>query len=187
MEGDGLERVANGYYTRMLGERLESLSENEFKERYRVYYDHKVSDPDRILAQVGKGNQTEDMAHLDVAIVDTTDDKEHLLVVSEIEEHKHAPKRLLGDVAAIMMSEKVKIDGRDHPLMNADIVLGVVTKKGGQTGPKAMKYITRFELAMGEGPGGRRGLRCFLFYAEDGSQLVDKIEDFVGSLLRERP
>ena len=182
-----MERVANGVYTRMLGERLESLMENEFKRRYRIYYDHKVTNPDRILAQVGKGNQTEDMAHLDVAIVDTGDNRERLLVVSEIEEHKHAPKRLLGDVAAIMMSEKVKIDGRDHPLANADIVLGVVTKKGGQTGPKATKYITRFELAMGEGPGGRRGLRCFLFYAEDGNQLVDKIEEFVASLLRERP
>jgi hypothetical protein len=129
MGGDRLERVANGFFTRMLVDRLEQLMQREHQERYRVYFDHKVRNPDRILAQVGKGAQTEDMAHLDFAIVDTAEGDERLVVVSEIEEHKHAPKRLLGDIAAILMSEKVKIDCRDHPLENADIVLGVVTKR----------------------------------------------------------
>ncbi|HEX9909058.1 MAG TPA: hypothetical protein VGB78_11455, partial [Thermoplasmata archaeon] len=152
-----MEEEARGHYTRLLGGRLEQLVEREFAGHYRVYYDHKTVDPDRIITQMAGGRQADNLSYVDLAIVRTIDNEERLCLISEIEEHKHTPKRLLGDIAAIVMADSVLVGGREHPLTNLIVVLGFITRKNGQTGPRAERYLAKFESAMGEGIGGRRG------------------------------
>ena len=166
-----------------MGERIEQLISAEFRGSYRVYYDHKVGNPDRIVTQLGKGYDADNLAHVDIAIVSTRSDGESLCVISEIEEHKHTPKRLLGDIAAILMADNVNIEGRDYPLANLVVILGFVTRKNGRTGPRAKRYVSRFETAMGEGDDGRRGIRCIVLNAESGPRLVEEVEDCIKTVL----
>jgi len=181
--GDILEGEANGYYTRMLGNRLDRLIKAEFSGQYRIYYDHKVVDPDSIITQLVIDNQAENLSEIDLAIVSTRHDGERLCLVSEIEEHKHTPKRLLGDIAAIMMADQVLVDGHKHPLENVVILLGFVTRKGGGTGPRAERYTSRFVSMISEGIAGKRGVWCIVLSANDGEQLVNKVEECVKSHL----
>lgn len=180
-----MEEVARGRYTRLLGGRLEQLVEREFAGHYRVYYDHKTVDPDRIITQMGGGGQTDNLSHVDLAIVRTIDNKERLYLISEIEEHKHTPKRLLGDIAAIVMADSVLVGSYEHPLTNLIVILGFVTRKNGKTGPRAKRYVAKFESAMGEGKNGRRGIKCIVISADDGLLLIKEVEEWIKSYLHE--
>ncbi len=113
------------------------------------------------------------------------DNEERLYLISEIEEHKHTPKRLLGDIAAIVMADSVLVGGREHPLTDLTVILGFVTRKNGQTGPRAERYLAKLESTMGEGPGGRRGIKCVVISADDGALLVEEIEKWIKSFLYE--
>jgi hypothetical protein len=183
--GDEMEEEARGRYTRLLGRNLEQLVEREFAGHYRVYYDHKTADPDRIITQIGGGKQADNLSFVDLAIVRTTDTEERLCLISEIEEHKHTPKRLLGDIAAIVMADSVLVEGREHPLTNLIVVLGFVTKRNGRTGPRAEKYVAKFESAMREGIGGGRGIKFIVINADDGVLLVKEVEERIKSFLHE--
>ena len=174
-----------GHYTRLLGLRLEQLIEAEFAGQYRVYYDHKVVNPDRIITQLGSCEESDNLAFVDLAIVGTRHNEERLCLISEIEEHKHTPKRLLGDIAAILMADRVLVGGREHPLTDLVVILGFVAGKKGRTGPRARRYVSKFESATGEGIGGERGIRCIVLSADDGALLVKEVEECIKSHLYE--
>jgi len=174
-----MEERADGYYTRILGERLQKLIDSEFPGRYQVYYDHKVVNPDSIIAHVDHMCRENNLAELDFAIVSRQNGEKRLVMVAEIEEHKHSPKRFLGDLAAIMLSERIMVGGQDHPMKDMIVLVGLVTKKNGVTGQKASKFVGRFESMIGEGQSGNRNIRCKVLDSTSGEDLVQKVEGFV--------
>jgi len=176
-------REPNGYYTRLLGKRLEELLDSNFPGQYRVYYDHKLARPDKIMAHIGEECRENNLARLDIAVISMANTDHRLMIVSEIEEHKHTPKRFLGDLAAIMMSEKIKVDNRDYPLNDVTVVLGLISKRNGVTGQKARKFTSDFMTMIGESKSGKRGIDCVVVDADNGSVLIHQVENIIRSLL----
>lgn len=177
-----MDAIANGYYTRILGEKLERLVDDKFPGQFVVYCDHS-SKSQRMVAHVDEACSENNLAYPDIAIVSKNGAESRLVFLAEIEEHKHSPKRFLGDLAALMMSEKVKIGRKDYPMSNVVVVIGLVTNSGGVTGLKAEKFVSKFESLIGEGQGGKRGLCCKLLDADSGEKLVQKVEVFVSHYL----
>ncbi len=163
----------------MLGGRLQRLIDIEFSGEYEVYYDHKLTNPDKIYAHIGDMCRENNLAELDIAIVSQKDGHRQLVLVAEIEEHKHSPKRFLGDLSSIMLSEHVMVDGQDYPMRNLIILIGLVSKENGVTGKKAKKFVSMFEAMIGEGHGGNRNLRCTVLDSTTGDGLIQEVEKFV--------
>ncbi len=181
-----MKRRPKGYHTRIIGDRLDQLIRDEFPGLYRVHYDHKEVAPDRIIAysdSEGVGNK---LAYLDLAVVSLQADEEKLLIISEIEEHKHSPKRFLGDIAAIMIAESIRVRGHVYPLADVFIVLGLVLKGNQRATFRAERTVSRLESLMGGGKGGERGIECIVLHEKTGVELVERVVAKVRELMIER-
>jgi hypothetical protein len=184
--GGSVAGEAKGHYTRLLGQRVEGLIQEKFPGKYKSFYDHKLINPDRIVVRMDSEGSPDNMAYADIAIVAKTGNSDRLILLSEIEEHKHSPKRLLGDLAAIAMSDHVDVDGVKHPLADLTVVLGLIVKAGGLVEAKSSRYVSKFERAVGEGVHGRRGIRFEVICGENGDQMIMKVEDRFKKLMSPR-
>jgi hypothetical protein len=175
--GNPIAVEVKGHYTRLLGERVESLIAEQLSGKFKVFYDHKLVNPDRIIVRMGPEESPDNMAYADIAIVAKAGNIDRLILLSEIEEHKHSPKRLLGDLAAIAMSDYVEVDGVKHPLADLTIVLGLIVRPGGRVETKSSRFVSKFEKAVGEGVSGKRGIKFEILCGESGEQMIRKVED----------
>gem|GEM_PF-6275567 len=185
VRGDSMGE-ANGPYTRQLGDNLRAKITDQFQNRFIVYNDHKLVNPDTIIAHVDDVCNDNNLAELDIAIVSNQNGQRSLAIVLEIEEHKHTPKRILGDMTAIMMSDWVTIKNDRLPLENVDIIIGVITKKGGVTDKKAKKIVAKLESNLSEGEWGKKGIRCTVITSYDGVTLIKEVESKIVEILISR-
>ena len=156
--------MENGKYTGELGFRLYNKYKNT---HYQVFYDphrnKKISSPNSCEPTPYFNNYSSEttLANVDVAILDQRTNVVEILI--EIEESKAEPKKIIGDIGSIILSDQIRIKGNDYNYGNLLMILGLKAIEKGhkikktnniceklsqinrQIGTKEMDIITLFD------------------------------------------
>ncbi len=109
---------------------------------YQVLYDHDPASDrvGKVVSSFGdlpydRGTQ---LSHIDIAVVEKTDDKIFALI--EIEETTDKPKTILGDLLGVLMGEQVSF-GKERPLLIDEHTILLVFVKSKVSHDERNKYL----------------------------------------------
>lgn len=168
-----------GRYTAELGRRLYARYRDT---RHAVYYDHgrpadpHVCQPTPFFARPSAATT---LSYVDLAIVDEANGRVELLV--EIEESGAEPKKIVGDVVNLALADGLRIQGRDYPLREIPLLLGLRTPPAGRRAAKARalcRLIAERLAAAG------RTIDLTPIAAADGAGLIQALETEIDARLR---
>lgn len=133
-----------GEHTGKLGKKL--ADQLNSKSKYRVYYAHgnkklddgSVCNPTPFFDEYSNKSK---LSFVDIVIVEN--DKVKLLC--EIEESSAAPKKVIGDIVNILVSDKVRIQGNDYEYNSPKLILGLKVTEGGASNQKAHSLKQKLE------------------------------------------
>lgn len=114
--------MSNGAHTGELGKRL---YKNYKSTAHDVYYDHSNGNEPNICRPTpffGEYSNASTLSRVDIAVVNKNAGTVEL--IAEIEESGAPPKKVIGDVVNIMLSEQVRINGKDYGYGDITFILG---------------------------------------------------------------
>lgn len=85
-------------------------------------------------------NETK-LSYVDIAVVNKWKNSIELIV--EIEESGAEPKKILGDVANIILSDKMRIKGKDYNFEDLTVILGVNVNSRGKSKEKTKRICQK--------------------------------------------
>ena len=110
---------------------------------------------------------------MDCAVVDTKSKK--ALVLCKIEEEGASPKKVIGEIGNLLLSDALRIGGNDYQFDGIPIVLGVCVKEDGKSGGKAVDIGRRLETLVKTER--LRGLEIRVLSETNCSGLTDSVFD----------
>lgn len=165
--------MEHGKYTAELGRALRSRLESSVKGHIRVYFDHgSRGQSNRIVPYFGEYKTSTTLAFVDLAIVDT--ETSSVLVLCEIEEEGANPKKVIGDVLNVFLSESVCVEGRRYDASCSHFLLGAKVDRKGNSAEKICRLRERIEESIKEES--RKGIVLEFVTAFDHESLVHRLE-----------
>lgn len=135
--------MEHGKYTGMMGKRLYE----KYRETvHQVFYDH-GKDPReephycKPTPFFGAYSSASTMSCVDVAVLNQ--DSSSIELIAEIEESGHEPKKIIGDIVSLLLSEKIRIGNKDYGLGKTPLVLRVLTGEKGKAREKIERIRDR--------------------------------------------
>lgn len=125
----------HGECTARLGRMLERRIA-DLRHSLRVVYDHAEETEHRIVSFVGQSSSREtSLSHVDIAII--SEESDRAILLCEIEEKESEPKRIIGNLGAILLADYVSIAGKKYRIEGTQFVLGLKTHPRGMGKEKA--------------------------------------------------
>ena len=135
-------KMTQGEHTIDLGKRLTQKLKNT---KYAVYQAHgnrtEENNVRRPTPFFGAYSTASTLSFIDVVVVNTENKK--VLILCEIEESGASPKKVIGDIINIMISEKLRIKDDDYEYDRPILILGVKVREGGKSERKVKDLIPR--------------------------------------------
>ena len=167
--------MAQGEYTKELGKRLTQKLKS--KSKYSVYYAHGDSIRENNVCHstpfFGNYSTASTLSFVDIVVVDSENKK--VRIFCEIEESGAPPKKIIGDIVNIIVSEKLRIKGINYEYDRPQLILGIKVKEGGKSEQKAHALIQRLESTIKE-PSWNLLDKIRLICDSDIDKLLDKVE-----------
>ena len=177
--------MKQGYDTGQLGRWLEEQFAKEIALRpYQFYYDHGESSSPHVGAVKGffgnKISNANRLADVDFAVVEPNG--EAVLLV-EIEERKSQPKKLLGDVFALLMCNRVAFGQQNFALLPTTkiLVAGVIEPKGSKR--EQLQVIQQRLNAFVSPENGVPIQNVEFLFEEDISTTIERVKEYILELL----
>lgn len=167
--------MRNGQYTGEMGYKLYKYYENA---DHAIYYDHgKDKNTEPNLCQptpfFDTCSRTSTLSHVDIAAINKNSNLVKL--IAEIEEAGAEPKKVIGDIVNIVLSDQVRIQGKDYQYDgNLILILGIKATIGGGEEEKT-KRISRKLMDINKKTG-NKNIELVLVFDIDLLELVKKVE-----------
>ena len=174
----------HGLYTGEMGYRLYKKYENTV---HMIYYDHgrdKNNEPNYCQPTpfFDECSRATTLSFVDVAIVNRTTKLIELIV--EIEESAAEPKKVIGDIMNIILSEQVRIKSRDYKYGDIAFILGRKTNPKGGAKEKTNRICQKL-VEVNEKIGNKK-VELIPVFDNDLGKLVTKIESEIDRKLTSR-
>jgi len=133
--------MSNGAHTGDLGKRLYKNYKNTSHD---VYYDHSNGNEPNICRPTpffGEYSNASTLSRVDIAVVNKKTDSVEL--IAEIEESGASPKKVIGDVVNIILSEQVRINGKDYGYGDITFILGIKVNPEGDSEKKTRRICKK--------------------------------------------
>lgn len=128
-----------GKYTKKLGEQLK----NNYKDRYAVFYDHHKGG-NLIKAFFGENySDKTTLSHVDIAFLNK-EKKIELLI--EVEENCASPKKIIGDLLNITLSDRIHMNHDDYNYaqpLNVIMAIEIKDNKNQENNANKVKELVR--------------------------------------------
>jgi hypothetical protein len=171
-----------GKYTRELGRKLYyKFSET----KYEVFYDCHVKNkekwpnccrPTPFFDEKSTGTT---LSFVDIVIVNK--ETEYVDVLIEIEETTSEPKKIIGDIGNIILSEKIHIKGNEYHYGNLVLIVGLMVNKKGKGVEKATLICDKL-LKINETVGNKE-MKIIPILDDKLEKLMNKIEKDISERL----
>ena len=174
--------MKNGIYTRNLGNKL---YEKYFDTSYVVYYDpHRKKRNDEPNAFqptpfFDECNEATTLSHTDIVIINK--EKKLVELVVEIEESGAVPKKIIGDIGNIMLSDQIRINGEDYHYGNVIFIFGAIINAQGKSKEK-IERICKKLIEINEKVG-KKNLQIKTVIDSDFDGLIKKIEQEISTAI----
>lgn len=124
-----------GKYTEKLGEKLiQRLGSN-----YCIYYAHgRKTDDGHVchpMPVFGNCSNASTLSYVDIVIIEHENKK--VKILCEIEESRASPKKIIGDIVNILISDSIHIQEEDYEYDKLQLILGLKVTEGGKSEQKA--------------------------------------------------
>ncbi|RLF63625.1 MAG: hypothetical protein DRN33_03750 [Thermoplasmata archaeon] len=164
----------SGEYTGKLGY---SLYKKYLDSAHTVYYAHsgKENDEPNLCHPTpffGECSNASTLSWVDIAVVNKKTDSVEL--IAEIEESGAEPKKVIGDVVNIMLSEQVRINGKDYGYGDITFILGVKVNPEGDSEKKTRRICKK--LAEINEKTGNKNMEIIPLFDSDIKALTRKVE-----------
>ena len=175
----------SGKYT---GEMGFDLYEKYRNTNYEVYYDNHgeehIKGPNSCNPTpfFDECSNASTLSYVDIAVIDKRSDR--AIFVCEIEEGGAEPKKIIGDIMNIVLSDQIRIKGRDYCYEdNFVFILGLKVNPNGDRTEKA-ETIRKKLLQINEKVGNKK-IDLILVFAAEAKDLTENVkEKIVGKLSR---
>lgn len=172
----------HGAYTGELGYQL---YKKYIDTNYMVYYDHPRKDQNdepncsHPIPFFDECSNATKLSYVDIAVVNKERDSIELIV--EIEESGAEPKKVIGDVVNIVLSDQMRIKGKDYNYGKLTFILGVnVNPRGGSEEKTRMIY--KKLIRINEKVGNKK-IELIPVFDNDLGALIKKIESKINQKL----
>ena len=137
--------MEHGKYTKELGKKIYKYL-REKKSLFNIYYDHGDTDIEPNTCEPtpyfsDKCSDATSLSNIDIAIVDEIDKK--VILICEIEEEGGSPKKIIGDICGIFLTQKIRIKGKDYGFDRLHFIFGIKINKKGKSAEKAKELESR--------------------------------------------
>lgn len=178
--------MGKGKFTGELGYELYEKYDDT---KYDVYYAHlkegitKHEQPNfqkrGLVPFFGEYSNATSLGFVDIVCLNTETNNVEIGV--EIEERKSPPKKIIGDIMSVMLSEQIRIDGDDYSYGNLVFIMGTkVNPKG--SGSKKTKLLCE-KLSNLNDVLGKRKMEIIPVVAGDREELIEKVRTLIEYLL----
>jgi len=133
--------MSNGAHTGELGKRLYKKYKSTAHD---VYYDHSNGNEPNLCRPTpffGEYSNASTLSRVDIAVVNKKTDSVEL--IAEIEESGAEPKKVIGDVVNIILSEQVRIKDKDYGYGDITFILGIKANPNGEREKKIRRICEK--------------------------------------------
>lgn len=140
--------MEHSFYTARLGRILTNTLKEKVGVAVKVFYDHgrraetNVCKPTSYFDECSRVST---LSHIDIAILGAN---EREIFLCEIEEEGASPKKIIGDVIALLLAEGIRIKNRDYLLKNFNKIyffLGIKAEEKSKSAVKADELRARLQ------------------------------------------
>ena len=170
----GCDNMDHGLYTGEIGYKLYKKYVNGF---HMIYYDHgknKKNEPNYCHPTpfFDDCSRTSTLSYVDVAVVNR---KTNLIeLIAEIEESGAEPKKIIGDIVNIILSEQIRIKGKDYEYGDIVFILGIKANPMGGAEEKT-KMVCQKLTQINEKIGDKK-IELIAVFDNDLKTLIKKVE-----------
>ncbi len=169
-----------GKYTRKLGEKL---TEDLKKSKYDVYYAHGDSKLNNNVCHptpyFGSYSTASTLSFVDVVVVEKENRK--VRIFCEIEERGATPKKIIGNLINVIISEKLQIKGIDYEYEKPQFILGIKVNERGNSKQKADTLKNELKSAIKEQYWNRIKIR--ILCDSENNNLIENVKSEICSIL----
>lgn len=175
--------MSNGVYTGDLGYRLYKKYKNTAHD---VYYAHSGNEGDEPnlchpTPFFGEHSKASTLSWVDIAVVNKNTVKIEL--IAEIEESGAEPKKVIGDVVNIILSEQVRIKDNDYEYGDTTLILGAKENPSGDREKKTRRICKKL-MEINENTGNKK-MEIIPIFDGDVEALAQKVENEIERRLAE--
>lgn len=129
-----------GKLTEELGKNLTQRLNSQSK--YHVYYAHgKKTEEKNVCRPTPISRDEYSLSFIDIVIVENAEKKKKVKLLCEIEESGVAPKKIIGDIVNILVSDKMRILGENCEYDRPQLILGLKVNEKGESCQKQNPYV----------------------------------------------
>jgi hypothetical protein len=144
---------------------------------HQVYYDHgkdAKSEPHfcKPIPFFDECTTASTLSAVDIAVVNQK--KGAIELIAEVEESSSEPKHVIGDIVNILLSEAVRIKGKDYALGDSVLVLGLRADSRGNAKMKSKRVAAKLQEINRKI--GIRRISLVLVFDDDAKKLATKVE-----------
>lgn len=173
--------MRHGIYTGELGQRL---YQKLIGTAHAVYFDHKhgagsESKNRHAMPFFDDCSTASILSYVDLAIINKSSNSVELL--AEIEESGVDPKKVIGDIVNILLSDGLRVDGVNYPCGEVVFILGLKVNPRGNTEEKVKRLWQKLARLNEEREKGK--IRFIPIFDQNLEALISKVESEIVSQL----